>query len=892
MTPRRLLTITLGLGCGLALMNAAFIGGVRYFATERAVSFLDQPPVETLLADHEAATARDHAAVPFAEIAPFDDEAHSWANVFSGFASGGATVFDANGDGLLDVYFARDGQNWTRASDADAVLEDKPRFMANTLYLNQGNDADGRPIYARLDELARANDEHTEAELLVEDYLYPRGGPEDATERLGRNSTVSLAADFNGDGRMDLMVGNSTFGSFWSSPETQRVLNRFVDPMGREARSAKSPLSSLINHFVHDYAPVDGTERTRESARGIEPEGANSLYLNLGDADGDGLPEWADVSREAGVEGKRATVSLIAADIDLDGDLDIYEANTMDPDFWPGGSTGWAGAANALYVSQLADAGTFAFSDEAGALGVDGMFDEDYAHPPIHRVRKVPYLPLEYSIAFLHWETYLPPLLTINGDTAEDGEISWASVFQDVNEDGYPDIWVANDLGTLRLYLNDGGQRFVDTPHARYERTGMWMTLAPGDLNGDGHEDLAVGNMGGNMLNHAFVVPDFYAMTDPVITDSMAFRTLAMDEHDPTHALIDGADFTQDLAHSITHSSVLPPDATLPNNVRQSWITELDVPPFNPDSLDPYEFAWGMTTLDVQNDGRLDLYFIGCLYSRGGGLFPVMGTDPGRLLVNETAPGGELAMVDLTAEHQLFDIKELQYDRLEDEGYIYRKSPLQNWRKRDTVNSYDRSTWVAQGPGIQERMTNHDLIQTADNGRAAVGADLNGDGFADVLITNQGGYDSRSSENKNLKAMIDGRPQVVPPPDHNYPTLTNFEPGTTRVFLNQYTDNRWIKVRLVDDEGLNRDAVGAVVVVNEQWTQHKRAGSGGFVGNVAADLLFGMGQEAASEVAVTWPDAARTVTTVPLDAVGEGTVTVYRSGAIEWAPWGDGAALD
>jgi len=159
-------------------------------------------------------------------------------------------------------------------------------------------------------------------------------------------------------------------------------------------------------------------------------------------------------------------------------------------------------------------------------------------------------------------------------------------------------------------------------------------------------------------------------------------------------------------------------------------------------------------SLDVQNDGKLDIYYLGCLYGRGGGLFPIAGVGPGRLLVNATRTDGKAHFVDLTAEHHLFNIEELKYERLQSQGYIYRKSPRQNWGKRDVVYNYDRSNWALQGPGIQEKITNQDLIQTAENGRAVVAADLNNDGFVDLILRNKGGYDSRSSSATNLKATV------------------------------------------------------------------------------------------------------------------------------------------
>jgi hypothetical protein len=880
--------------------NEVFVRAVREAVRERQLSFTDERPIEvlqTLLRDVAIEDDQPDLAErlprpqPFVEAEAFDDEAHSYSQMFSDFG-GGIAVFDANGDGRLDVYLVHDGRNWTRPTDENGVLSDEPRCQRNILYLNQGNDTHGRPIFARIDELAKRNDTFVREELLVEGYLYPRENVSDSSCRPGRKANGVLVADFNNDGRPDLYVGNQPDGMPWSHANTWRVLHRFVNPEGRSARHSTIPLMGMGLAFI-DYTPTQGTLERIESARGTEPEGANSLYINLGDRDGDGISEWEDVSRQAGVEGKGASYGLIATDIDLDGDLDIFVSNIMDGDFWPGGSKYWAGGLNELFVNQLAETGKLQFVERAAELNVNEKHGEPSPMPPKYRLRRLPLLPPEYSVFFPKFEEYRPDYLVINGGQGEPAEISWHAQFQDVNDDGYPDLWVANDLSYLRLYLNQNGRRFVPAEHVRSDRSGAWMSLTAADFDGDLHEDLFAGNMGGAMLTHGFIAPDIFAAFEPVMVDSLAWAQFVLGKHDTTHAIIDGSDYRRELSHRVRHSRILPPDASLPNNIRSRSIPNVfglqatELHDFDPDSIDPYEFAWGSVAFDVQNNGRPDLYWLGCLYNRGGGIFAIMGTNPGRLLLNASEAGAPLRFVDLTAEHHLFNIEELRYDRLETDGYIHRPAPAQNWRARDVVHSYDRSVWVSQGRNVSERVINHDLIQTAEYGRAVVVADLNGNGFDDLLLTNQGGYDSKSSKATNLKAMIDGRPQVLPPPDFNYPTLTNYEPGRTRLFLNTYSENRWIKVRLVDDEprSLNRDGIGARVTINGRKMQVKRAGMQGYLGAVYDDLRFGLGKGGAERIEVVWPDKQRTRTTLTLGSLRDGTLVVSKTrGVVDWRP--------
>jgi hypothetical protein len=192
-----------------------------------------------------------------------------------------------------------------------------------------------------------------------------------------------------------------------------------------------------------------------------------------------------------------------------------------------------------------------------------------------------------------------------------------------------------------------------------------------------------------------------------------------------------------------------------------------------------------------------------------------------------------------------------------------------------------------QGVGVIEHVTNQDMIQTAENGRGAMSADLNGDGFADLIVTNMGGYDSRSPRATNLKARIDGKIRTIPSHDPNFPTPTNYEPGPVRVFLNQYDGNEWIKIEPIDDSpgALNHFAVGAKVVVNDAHVLVERSGSGGYISNAVGPLLFGLGKEVAKKVTVHWPDRERTVSEVLLPGNSHGLLQIFKGGnRMVWLP--------
>ena len=85
--------------------------------------------------------------------------------------------------------------------------------------------------------------------------------------------------------------------------------------------------------------------------------------------------------------------------------------------------------------------------------------------------------------------------------TAETGmnenndRFSFAPAWCDFNEDGWPDLYVANDFGRKNLYVNHQG-RFSDRAAAAgVEDIGPGMSAAWFDHNGDGRADLYVANM-------------------------------------------------------------------------------------------------------------------------------------------------------------------------------------------------------------------------------------------------------------------------------------------------------------------------------------------------------------------------------------------------------------
>ncbi|MEE3259947.1 MAG: VCBS repeat-containing protein [Candidatus Latescibacterota bacterium] len=232
----------------------------------------------------------------------------------------------------------------------------------------------------------------------------------------------------------------------------------------------------------------DGTFADRAADAGVQfsPPANGPLFLdrdNDGDVDlflatpgfqllfdnrlrPDGAPDFIDVSQEAGVAYPAQGYSAAAADIDQDGWADIYVSSynqygTIMPNSW---SQATNGTPNLLFVNR----GDGTFAEAAASRGV------------------------------------------------ADSRWSYAAVFADVDEDGDPDLYVANDFGENGYYRNDGAV-FVDAAgELGLSDPGNGMGASFGDFDNDGHLDLHVTNMsstaGNRILQRLF--PDAATQMD------------------------------------------------------------------------------------------------------------------------------------------------------------------------------------------------------------------------------------------------------------------------------------------------------------------------------------------------------------------------------------------
>jgi len=224
---------------------------------------------------------------------------HDLTNIVEGTGAG-ATFFDYDGDGFLDVYFANGAWRKNVNDNRGRGLQGK---LANALYRNRGD-----------------------------------GTFEDVTAKAGVGDRSfgfgSSAADYDGDGDADLYALNYGANVLYRNDGDGTFTDVTAKSGLTEARwSLSAPWLDYDNDgdldvYVANYLEYDdGKFRSYYAAAGYPGPlsyggQADALYRNNGDG------TFTDVTKEAGVHKSNGrAMSAVAADINNDGYLDILVAN-------------------------------------------------------------------------------------------------------------------------------------------------------------------------------------------------------------------------------------------------------------------------------------------------------------------------------------------------------------------------------------------------------------------------------------------------------------------------------------------------------------------------------------------------------------------------------------
>jgi hypothetical protein len=193
---------------------------------------------------------------------------------------------------------------------------------------------------------------------------------------------------------------------------------------------------------------------------------------------------------------------LLVFDADGDGRADILEtraganrpadSSAFQPSLWLNRADGLAPASDALPELRISvGAAAAADFDRDGRLDVflgGRNVPGRYPAPPASALLR------NAGGRFENVTDALAPGLR------EVGMVS-AALWSDVDGDGWVDLLLALDWGTIRYWHNDAGRGFSDFSDRggfAQARTGRWTSLASTDFNGDGRPDFVAGNLGLN----------------------------------------------------------------------------------------------------------------------------------------------------------------------------------------------------------------------------------------------------------------------------------------------------------------------------------------------------------------------------------------------------------
>ena len=329
----------------------------------------------------------------------------------------------------------------------------------------------------------------------------------------GLVSIVGSAAMIWTRGEGAWILQETELGPFRETQASSRGFTEVTDTAFGSIKSFREQLSRSVDHWRDSL----------DAALGVSVYGHQGI--SLGDFDGDGLEDlyvsqpgglpnrlyrnngdgtFSDSTRHAGLDVLDETSMSLFADVDNDGDQDLVLIGATPMLFRNGGSGQFALDAEAgLDVSE--DRAAMFTGAAMADYDMDGDLDlyvcaYDFWQSGTGYDAPTPYFDAVNGPANLLFRNdgsgAFEEVSAQAGLDPTNNRFSFAAAWGDFDNDGDPDLYVANDFGRNNLYQNNGDGTFADRS-ADYgvEDLGAGMSAAWGDYDNDGDLDLYTANM-------------------------------------------------------------------------------------------------------------------------------------------------------------------------------------------------------------------------------------------------------------------------------------------------------------------------------------------------------------------------------------------------------------
>jgi hypothetical protein len=538
---------------------------------------------------------------------------------------------DLNGDGRPDLAVAdEDGVsvllNTTAAGAATPAYATAVSFAAGTLPHDvalSDIDNDGRL------DLAVAATGSGELALLRNTTAAGGGVPSFATAikyAVGVEPYTVAAGDLNGDGRPDLVVGDNANGELSSANGQVNVFRNETAPAGTITLALASTVY-LTRIFSAAIADVNADGKPDVAVSNVIPSVGQAdftIYLNITPT----AAKSAGLAPATTYPTGLAPQSVVTVDINRDGRLDLAVANrdissvSVRLNVTPPGSS-----------TPQYDAGTdFPIGDVAywiTALDVNGDGAQDLAVGSGNaRVLLNLTAPGAATPSFAAPEIFLT-------DTA--GGTAFSIATGDFNNDGRPDLATCDFDDSIAVLLNTtaaGAAVASFSAPTVFPGGGLPISVAAGDLDGDGRADLAVAEWGTSGIHHVRV----YVNASAPGASTPSFGVAGSFEVPTTPRSIALADANRDgrLDLALATNEAL---AVLTNTtpVGSGTLTFNNITLIASDA-----FPHGIAALDANGDGAVDL----ATANNAGSV---------SLWLNTSAPGASAASYEMHAEYAVPD---------------------------------------------------------------------------------------------------------------------------------------------------------------------------------------------------------------------------------------------